>query len=130
MSDDELFAVLSEIADEEIMAKNRESIIEVGRRILRLGAQAGDPVAWMTKGDWRPWLTTTHREVANIWRQDQREVIPLYRHSGLRPPMDMNTRNILSDGLAMYARHHHMAADQWRSIERALDIAASEPSSQ
>jgi hypothetical protein len=35
MSDDELFAVLSEIADEEIMARNRASIIEVGKRIRR-----------------------------------------------------------------------------------------------
>lgn len=35
MSDDELFSALSEIADEEIMAKNRASIVEVGRRIRR-----------------------------------------------------------------------------------------------
>ena len=40
MSDDELFAILSEIADEEIMVKNRASIIEVGRRIEQASRRA------------------------------------------------------------------------------------------
>jgi hypothetical protein len=44
MSDDELFSILSEIADEEIMAQNRSSIIEVGRRIIGLAANGAEPI--------------------------------------------------------------------------------------
>jgi hypothetical protein len=43
VTDEELFAILSEIADEEIMAKNRASIIEVGRRIISLAANGAEP---------------------------------------------------------------------------------------
>lgn len=51
MTDDELFSVLSEIADEEIMAKNRSSIIEVGRRILRTALGEMVPrYDWTTTG--------------------------------------------------------------------------------
>ncbi|WP_027810119.1 hypothetical protein [Burkholderia cenocepacia] len=37
LTDDQIFDWLSEIADEEIMASNRASIIEVGRRIEQAG---------------------------------------------------------------------------------------------
>lgn len=40
--------------------------------------------------------------------------------------LDGNTRNILSDALAMYAREHRMASAQRQAIEFALNRLASE----
>jgi hypothetical protein len=57
------------------------------------------------------------------------------KHSGYTAPqpakeqaLDDNSRGILSDALAMYARKHNMAASQRQAIEFALDrLIAAQP---
>lgn len=53
LTDDQIFDWLSEIADEEIMASNRASIIEVGRRI--------EQAARRTTPDRGAWISVTER---------------------------------------------------------------------
>jgi hypothetical protein len=81
-----LFQAAKELKAEK--AQQAARIAELEAQIATVApAVDAQPVAWMTKGDWRPWLTTTHPEVAESWRRDKREVFPLYasaQSEGLR----------------------------------------------
>jgi hypothetical protein len=86
----------------ELEASNLANIARAAAFESQLLAQAKvEPVAWVTRGDWCPFLVTGSKSMADSWISDGREVLPVTQPATAASEISAPGRDALADSSPM-----------------------------